>query len=156
MVIAFESTPYLGADHTSAPLHKISEALCGYRVDAHWVLIHFLIRKTGHFIGYGIFSLACFRAFWITLQNVALRLLRQLQGHGLAILATFLLASADEYHQSFLPNRNGQFSDVLLDCCGAAVLCFVLFLVMRAAENRRQARVRAVCRLEPEYAEAVA
>jgi VanZ family protein len=140
MVFAVESTSYLGADRTSDPLRRLAEMLCGYGVDAHWALIHHLIRKTGHFMGYGIFSLVCFRGFWITLQNAAFQMLRQLRAHGLAILATFLMASADEFHQSFLPNRTGQFSDVLLDCCGAAALCFVLFLGMQAAEGLRQAR----------------
>ena len=152
MVLAVESTPYLGADHTSAPLRRLAEMLCGYGVDAHWASIHHLIRKTGHFMGYGIFSLVCFRSFWITLQNAAFQLPRQLQAYGLAILVTFLVASADEFHQSFLPNRTGQFSDVLLDCCGAVALCIVLFLGMQAAEVLRQARARASCRLKPSYA----
>ena len=65
-----------------------------------------------------------------------------MRAHGLAILATFLVASADEFHQSFLPNRTGQFSDVLLDTCGAVALCLVLFLAMQAVEWRRQARAR--------------
>jgi VanZ family protein len=107
-------------------------------------------------MGYGIFSLICFRGFWITLQNTALQMPRQLRAYGLAILATFLAASADELHQSFLPNRTGQFSDVLLDCCGAAALCLVLFLGMQAAEGLRQARVRASFRLKPAYAGAAA
>lgn len=153
MVFAVESTPYLGADHTSAPLRRLAEMLFGNGVDAHWTSIHHLIRKIGHFMGYGFFSLVCFRAFWITLQGAALQLLRQLQSHGLAILATFLIASMDEYHQSFLPNRTGQFSDVLLDCCGAAALCFVLFVGMQVAEGRRQARAMAGCRLKPAYAD---
>ncbi len=156
MVFAVESTSYLGADHTSAPLRRVVEAILGYDVCVHWDLIHHLIRKTGHFIGYGLFSLVCFRGFWITLQSVTLRLMRQLQSHGLAILATFLVASADEFHQSFLPNRTGQFSDVLLDCCGAVALGLALFLIMHAVEGRRQARSRAGCRLEPAYAIAVA
>ena len=156
MVFAVESTPYLGADHTNAPLRRLAEMLCGNGVNAHWALIHHLIRKTGHFMGYGIFSLICFRGFWITLRSAAFRLPRQLRAHGLAILATFLVASADEFHQSFLPNRTGQFSDVLLDCCGAVVLCLALFLVMQAAELRRQSRARAGYRLGPAYAGAAA
>jgi VanZ family protein len=152
MVIAVESTPYFGSDHTSAPLRRLAEMLCGYGVDAHWASIHHLIRKAGHFTGFGIYSLVCFRGFWITLQGVAFRLPQQLRAHGLAILATFLMASADEFHQSFLPNRTGLFSDVLLDCCGAAAVCIVLFLGMQAVEGRRQARARAGCRLEPNFA----
>jgi VanZ family protein len=152
------SSPRLifGADHTSDPLKRVVEAIFGYDVCVHWGLIHHLIRKAGHFMGYGVFSLICFRSFWITLQNAALQLPRQLRAHGMAILVTFLVASADEFHQSLLPNRTGQFSDVLLDCCGAAALCFVLFLGMQAAEGLRQARARASFRLKPAYAGAAA
>jgi VanZ family protein len=154
MVFAVESTAFFGADRTSAPLQQIAEAIFGYGIGVHWELIHHLIRKTGHFMGYGIFSLVCFRAFWFTSQQVAARLPRQLRAHGLAILATFLVASADEFHQSFLPNRTGQFSDVLLDTCGAAVLGLLLFLAMLAVERRRQTRTRTVRRLEPARAAA--
>jgi VanZ family protein len=146
VLFAVESTSYLGNDHTSAPLRRLAESLCGYGVDAHWGLIHHAIRKTGHFMGYGIFSLLCFRGFWLSLKAAPSQISRQLWAHGLAILATFLVASADEFHQSFLPNRYGQFSDVMLDTCGAVALCFLLFLAMQAVEGRRQARVRAVCR----------
>jgi VanZ family protein len=156
MVFAVESTSYLGADRTSAPLQRVAEAIFGYGVGLHWELIHHLIRKTGHFMGYGVFCLVCFRGFWIELQGAASRLSRQLRAHGLAILATFLVASADEFHQSFLPNRCGQFSDVLLDTCGGVALGLVLFLVMQTAEGRRHAQARDTCRPEPACAEAAA
>ncbi len=149
MVFAVESTSYFGADRTSAPLRRVVEAIFGYDACVHWNLIHHIIRKTGHFIGYGVFSLVCFRASWITLLHTASRLLRQLRAHGLAILFTFLVASADEFHQSFLPNRTGQLSDVLLDVAGAAALCFALVLVMQALEMR----AKVVCRLQPVCAE---
>lgn len=152
MAIAVESTPYFGADRTSAPLRRLAELFFGYGVDAHWAMTHHLIRKTGHFMGYGFFSLVCFRSFWITLQGTACQLLRQLKAHGLALLATFLMAGADEFHQSFLPNRTGQFSDVLLDCCGAAVFCVLLFLGMQAVKGLRRARARTACRLKPAFA----
>jgi VanZ family protein len=119
-------------------------------------LIHRIIRKAGHFMGYGMFSLICFRACWIELRGVTSRLSRQMKAHGLAILATFLVASADEFHQSFLPNRSGQFSDVVLDCCGAAALGLVLFLVMQAVEGRRKAQTSMRRGLEPGYAGASA
>ena len=155
-VFAFESTSYFGADHTSAPLQRMAEAIFGYDVCVHWDLIHHLIRKTGHFAGYGIFSLVCFRGFWITFLNVASRLRRRLRAHGLAILVTFLVASADEFHQSFLPNRTGQFSDVLLDTCGAAARGLAFFLAMQVAEGHRQARIRSGSRREPACAESAA
>lgn len=145
MVFVAESTSYFGADRTSAPLQRVAEAIFGYGVGLHWELIHHLIRKTGHFMGYGIFCLICFRGFWIELQGAASRLFRQLRAHGLAILVTFLVASADEIHQSFLPNRTGQFSDVLLDTCGGVALGLMLFLAMQAVESRRQAQEHATC-----------
>jgi VanZ family protein len=154
MVFAVESTSYFGADRTSAPLQRVAEAIFGYGVGLHWEVIHHLIRKTGHFMGYGIFCLICFRGFWIELQGAVSRLTRQLRAYGLAVLVTFLVASADEFHQSFLPNRTGQFSDVLLDTCGGMVLGLMLFLAMQAAEDRRQAREHATCSRHADCAEA--
>jgi VanZ family protein len=151
MVFAVESTSYFGADRTSEPLRRVFEAIFGFDVCVHWDLIHGLIRKAGHFVGYGMFSLICFRAFWIELKGVASRLSRRLRAHGLAILVTFLVASADEFHQSFLPNRSGQFSDVVLDCCGAAVMGLALFLVMKVVEGRRKAESSFHRGLEPGY-----
>jgi VanZ family protein len=156
MVFAVESTTYFGGDRTSEPLQRVVEAIFGYDVCVHWDLIHFLIRKTGHFMGYGMFSLICFRAFWIELREVASRLSRRLGAHGLAIVATFLVASADEFHQSFLPNRSGAFSDVLLDCCGAAMMGLALFVTMQVVKSRKQAHIKANLRLETAYVEIAA
>jgi VanZ family protein len=147
-VLAVESTPYLGADHTSAPLLRLSEAIFGYDVGLHWGLIHHLIRKTGHFVGYGIFSLVCFRGFWVVLENAALRHGRRVRAHGLAILATFLAACGDEFHQSYLPNRSGSFDDVLLDTCGAVAVGLAVWLAMQVVEWRRLRPARAETVLE--------
>lgn len=152
MVFAVESTPYFGSDRTSVPLQRAAEALFGSGVDTGWTSIHQFIRKTGHFMGYGMFALVCFRGFWFVFRRLAARLPRKLWAHGLAILVTFLVAGADELHQSFLPNRSGQFSDVLLDTCGAAMLGLLLFLAMSLVDWRKGARARAGHR-EPVYVE---
>ncbi len=156
MAFAVESTSHFGSDRTSDPLRRVAEAIFGYGVGLHWSETHLLIRKTGHFICYGVFCLVCFRGFWIELQGRSSRLSRQLRAHGLAILTTFLVASADEIHQCFLPNRCGQFSDVMLDTCGGAVLGLILFLAMQAAESRRLMREKTSRRRKPECAEATA
>jgi VanZ family protein len=139
-LLAVESSSYLGANHTSEPLRRMAEALFGYDACANWEAIHILIRKAGHFAGYGLFSLLCFRGFWMTLRGAASRMPRLLRAHGLALAATFLVAGADELHQSFLPNRTGQFSDVLLDTCGGVALCFLLFLAMQSVDWIRRVR----------------
>jgi len=144
IVFVVESSSYLGADHTSEPLRRMAEALFGYDACVEWRAIHILIRKAGHFAGYGLFSLLCFRGFWRSLGGTASRMLRQLRAHGLALVTTFLVAGADELHQSFLPNRTGQFSDVLLDTCGGVALCFLLFLAMQAVEWIKNARANSL------------
>jgi VanZ family protein len=126
LMIAVESTEYLGADRTSGPLRWLWEHLFG-RVEARaWALIHHIIRKTGHFTGYGIVALTWLRAFWMSLPR-----LNFFQTALLALLGTALTASADEFHQTFLPNRTGLASDVLLDCSGAICIQFAFFVLLK-------------------------
>ena len=134
-VLALESTAAFGSDHTSAPLHHLFQLLFGSAIDRHWSYTHHMIRKTGHFAGYGMLSLVFFRGFRLTLRNTALRLHSALASHSLAIAATFVIACADEIHQSFLPNRTGCFSDVLLDTAGALALQITLILLLRTASR---------------------
>jgi len=137
-VFAFESTSWLGGEHTSAPLRRVAEAFCGTFSNAQWFLLHHLIRKVGHFVGCGLFALICFRTLWRVSRSASSSLSRQLRAHAGAILATFLLAGADEIHQCFVPNRYGRVSDVLLDTCGALATCLMLFMVMQALSWRAQ------------------
>jgi len=125
-IIAMESTKYLGSDHTSGPLRWIFQALFGRVNSDHWEDIHHLIRKSGHFLGYGALSLAWLRAWWMTLPHSKFYV-----DAALAILGTALTASGDEFHQTFLPNRTGTPWDVLLDCCGALVMQWIVFIAMR-------------------------
>ena len=121
-VIVLESTPYLGADHTSGPLRRIFQTLFGRVSDLRWDVIHHCIRKSGHFLGYGAIGLAWLRAWRMTMPKSSF-----FTDALLALLGTGLLASCDEWHQSFLPNRTGSPWDVLLDCAGAsAMLCAAL------------------------------
>ncbi len=39
-----------------------------------------------------------------------------------ALLLTFCYACTDEFHQLFVPGRAGRFTDVLIDCTGAAAV----------------------------------
>jgi VanZ family protein len=135
-IIVIESTEAFGSDHTSGPFRHIFEALFGHVSDTNWELIHHLIRKTGHFLGYGFIGLAWLRAWWFTLPRS-----RFIQDAFLALLGTALVASCDEWHQTFLPNRTGTPWDVLLDCTGAIVLQLLVYLYMRMFRPKRLARV---------------
>lgn len=134
-MIALESTLWLGADNTSVPFRKVFEALFGPVSDSAWPEIHHILRKCGHFFGYGLIGLAWLRAWWMTLPRS-----RYLQNGLLSLLATGLLASWDEWHQSYLPNRTSSPWDVLIDCCGALTLCLIACLFARLFHPKRLAR----------------
>jgi VanZ family protein len=134
-IIVLESTKWFGADHTSRPLRWIWEAIFGPISNARWNLIHHAIRKSGHFFGYGFIGVAWLRAWWMTLPHSHF-----LEDAFLALLGTSLVASLDELHQSYLPNRTGTPWDVLLDCTGAIALQLVLYIYLRLFKPRQLMR----------------
>ena len=134
-VILFESTEFMGADHTTGPFRWLFQSIFGPINDASWDNIHHYIRKSGHFLGYGLIGLAWLRAWWFTLPHSRFR-----TDAFLALMGTALVASCDEWHQTFLPNRTGTPWDVLLDCTGAIVLQLLVYLFMRMFKPKRLAR----------------
>jgi VanZ family protein len=141
-IFAIESTARFGADHTSEPLRHLWEMVTGASAGPGWTFTHHILRKVGHFNGYGMLSLICFRGFWLTLRNSVSRFAHPWRNralaHGLALAATLFVASADEIHQTFLPNRTGTFADVVLDTTGGLAYQCLLFLVLLALTYRRQ------------------
>ena len=134
-VIILESTTWLGANHTSHPLRWLWEHLFGPVSFTRWELIHHHIRKCGHFFGYGFIGVAWLRAWWMTLPHSHF-----LEDTFLSLLGTSLVASLDELHQSYLPNRTGSPWDVLIDCSGALTLQLVIYIYLRLARPKRLAR----------------
>ena len=134
-VIVAESTELFGADRTSAPLRRLYQAIFGSVSNGQWESIHHLIRKSGHFFAYGAIGLAWLRAWWRTLPHSHF-----LMDSLLALLGTALVASADEWHQTYLPNRTGTPWDVLLDCSGVITLQMLVYFFMRAFKPKRLAR----------------
>jgi VanZ family protein len=147
-MITVESTPAFGSDRTSHPLRWIVQLFFGQLSDATWDLVHHLIRKSGHFLGYGALGLVWLRAWRMTLSTPRTKTYprgprlpdaRFLSQAGLAMLGTALVASWDEWHQTFLPNRTGSPYDVLLDCCGAAAMIGMAWLHLRSFRHARLA-----------------
>jgi VanZ family protein len=134
-IIVVESTTWFGSDHTSHPLRWLWEAIFGPVSKAHWHFIHHIIRKTGHFFGYGFIGVAWLRAWWMTLPHSHF-----LEDAFLALIGTSLVASLDELHQSYLPNRTGSPWDVLLDCCGAIALQLAVYIYLRVFKSRKLMR----------------
>lgn len=127
LLVAVESTPAFGSDHTSGPLRHIWEWLFGPVGERTWHSIHLAIRKSGHFTGFGLVGLAWLRAWRMSLPRASF-----FRVETLAMTGTALVASADEYHQSFLPNRTSSPRDVLLDCVGALVAIGVAHWLLKS------------------------
>lgn len=79
-----------------------------------WLLttISFIVRKIAHMSEYAVLTILyvlCMRSFGCKHYYVW------------AIVACFLYASSDEFHQLFVVGRSGQFSDVLIDTLGGSI-----------------------------------
>ncbi len=125
IVIAIESTALASAENTSRILYPLLHYLFNMdweRFD-HW---HFYIRKTGHVVGYGMLCFLLFRAWRATWPKASVKWMARWA--GLAVLGTAIVASLDEWHQSFIPTRTGTWRDVVLDTC-AAIAAQILILI---------------------------
>jgi VanZ family protein len=141
LMIALESTATMSTDNTSHWLYPLWVRLFGPISAGHWAEVHHLIRKTGHFVGYGLVSVAFFHGFRYTLHRIAVShwdLWRR--AAVLAVLSTLLIAVLDEFHQSFLPSRTSSPIDVCIDLCGAIVAQLFVLLVIQLFSRRPRFR----------------
>ncbi len=78
--------------------------------------MHFLLRKSGHILAYGLLGALDFRAVrgarsgWTLRWSIA------------AVALATVIAILDEWHQSMVPMRTGTPSDVAIDCVGAVLV----------------------------------
>ena len=150
-VIACESTGLFSSQHTAKWLWQIVTSIFGQVNRQDFQIAHGILRKVGHFAGYGILSYF----FWVgwrgryrlqlrhshdDLRAACVHLWRG-RWAVFAILLTIAVASADELHQSLLPSRTGLSRDVLLDTVGALFAQWVVFMANRP---RREAVVREI------------
>ena len=148
-VIAFESTSVFTSDHTQSWIHAVMNFIVGPRLAAYAPVLNEYGRKVGHFTGYGILSLLSFFG-WTELlryrQQVHLASLGRivevarrwhLRAAALAVLVTFCVASLDEFHQTFIPGRTGQFRDVLLDTMGGIFAQILILLFWKSGTGKQ-------------------
>ena len=129
-IIALES--FAGsAERTAGILLPLLTWLFGHIPAPVFAIVHFAVRKFGHFIGYFILSGLLFRAFLGTFPHPVVRIGKngpvilertwRLRWAAMAIVGTFAVAALDELHQSFVPGRTGTWRDVVLDTCAGVV-----------------------------------
>ena len=143
-VIIAESTATMSAENTSRWLLPLWIKLFGPISPERWEVVHHYIRKTGHFTGYGMVSLGFFDSWRVTLERQWTEWRARFRyAVGLALLSTLLLASWDEWHQSFMPNRTSSVRDVGIDFCGAMAAQLALLGIASVWRRRPGVRVAA-------------
>lgn len=80
----------------------------------------FIIRKAAHFTEYFI--------LYFLLYNALKEDLYFTPSTIFALIITFLYATSDEFHQSFIPGRGPAFRDVLIDTSGGVFCMLVIYL----------------------------
>jgi len=88
-----------------------------------------LFKKLAHMVEYAILTLLLWRAL-----NARPRLIPPL---WMAFICALFYAASDEFHQLFVPGRNGTVRDVLIDSIGIIATTIILWL-----KTHKQARTR--------------
>lgn len=138
-VIVVESTNLGSAEHTSRILYPLFHFLFGIDParSAEWNAV---LRKIGHFVGYFTLSALLFRSWRATFPRLSTRWC--LQWATVAFLSASLVATLDEWHQSYLKSRTGTLNDVLLDSGAALFAQIMLFAVLYLLKIEKRRTLR--------------
>ena len=115
-VILAASTDAFSSPHTGGWIERVTSWLGRSLAPSALDLVNRILRKSGHVAAYGILSGLSFRALRGDRSRWTLR-----WAVG-AVLLAVLVASIDEFHQSFVPSRTGTWHDVVLDAAGATLM----------------------------------
>jgi VanZ family protein len=117
MALIFSASTKLGAPaNTSYFFRPLMHWLFPNMPQDQYDQIHYIVRKTAHFVEYAVLGLLVWRVVQFDPAFGSFSLRRKC---WLALLCCMLYASTDEFHQSFVPSREPAVHDVLLDTSGA-------------------------------------
>jgi VanZ family protein len=94
-------------------------------------VVHFIVRKAGHFTEYVILALLAARAF----RTSSRELLRN-RWFWVSLLLVVAYSLSDEFHQSFYPSRTASIYDSMIDSLGGLIA--LAFLALRKRSTQRQ------------------
>ncbi len=131
MAVIFSASTRLGSPQNTSyffrPLmHWLFPGMSEEKIEQ----IHFVVRKTAHFVEYALLGVLAWRAVHFDPAFGGYSPGRQLR---LVLLLCVLYAATDEFHQSFVPTRQAAVQDVLLDSCGSG---FGLLAIWGARRRR--------------------
>jgi len=139
-LIVIESSAALSAENTGRLLYPIFHFLFGLN-PFQFLDWHSYLRKSGHVIGYAVMSILFFRAWRVTIPVPGMPRW-SIVWSRIAFFMTALVASLDEWHQSFLPSRTGTVRDILLDSTAAFGAQVLLYLTLKGWRKTRIALPR--------------
>lgn len=120
-VIFFASSTAGASKNTSIFIRPLLEWLFSSASPETITIYHGYIRKFAHFFEYALLTFFASRAFGSSSKNV----LKE-NWFVFSVVFVALIASIDEFNQSFNSQRTGTIYDVLLDCFGG--ICMILFI----------------------------
>ena len=133
MVLIFiGSTSLMTPNHTGSLLQNFLAIFSIHLDRATMDHVNHIVRKCGHVCEYSVLALLAARVF-LTSSRTGLR--RWWWICSLAVVIVF--ASTDEYHQTFVPGREGQVKDDAIDTAGGAA-ALTLLAIVRSIYIRRQ------------------
>ncbi|KRU25381.1 VanZ-like protein [Clostridium sporogenes] len=91
--------------------------------------LNFLIRKAAHITEYFILFMLLYLAFKKTFYK---------KPEIKAAIITILYACTDEFHQLFIPGREGKVRDVLIDSIGVFVGLFLIYIFESIKKHRKK------------------
>lgn len=123
------------------------------RQTATAMMIDHPIRKAAHMTEYGVLALLSCMAYYYHMKMQNLRKLFQIvagekvslfkvspfyRAFVYALVGAFAYSMTDEFHQTFVPGRSGQFTDCLFDTTGALIALLLLALIRRVTRKWRK------------------
>ncbi len=120
-VIFFASTRTFTPDHTSALIEPVIRFFFPSASEEHVYKWNLFVRKCGHVVEYAILALLLART------TLAIRFTRRwwfFWSFGLLVM----VAASDEFHQLFVPGREGSIHDVLIDSTAGFVALGIVAL----------------------------
>ncbi len=150
-IIRLESSDTASSTNTLGFLHSVLSFLFPHINGGLVAEINEVLRKTGHFVGYGVLGVLVFYALRYTNRDMLAPLLLRRWGTYLhdfwrmewvliGMGVTVITASLDEIHQTFFPSRTGRWQDVVLDSCGGILFQIIIYVFSLRALNRGRER----------------
>ena len=89
------------------------------------------MRKVAHASEYFIFTFLIL----LVLKNSKVSGIKMF---AIALIICFIYACTDEYHQTFVKGRNGQFSDALIDTLGGIIGCLMYGFTVKINKRKKK------------------